>query len=326
MSDLEVRAETFPIRGSFTISRGSRTEVEVLLVTLRRDGHLGRGECVPYARYGETMASVTAQIEANRGLLADGAGRALINETMPAGAARNALDCALIDLEAKLTGRRAWQVLGLEEPRAVTTAYTLSLGTPEAMAAAARAASERPLLKIKLGGDGDLERLAAVRQAAPDATLIVDANEAWREDQLEPYLARMAAMGVALVEQPLAAGADDALAHVNHTVPICADESSHDRGNIAELAGRYDFINIKLDKAGGLSEALAMVKIAKQHDLGVMVGCMLASSLAMAPATLLTGDAAFVDLDGPLLLAEDREPAIIFKGAKILPPQKQLWG
>lgn len=326
MPDLEVRAETFPIRGSFTISRGSRTEVEVLLVTLRQEGHVGRGECVPYARYGESIASVTAQIEQTRGLLADGAGRSEINETMPAGAARNALDCALIDLQAKTSGRRAWQLLGLAEPRAAQTAYTLSLGSPEEMAAAARAASERPLLKIKLGGDGDLERMAAVREGAPGATLIVDANEAWREDQLEPYLTRLAELDVALVEQPLPAGDDAALAHVNHKIPLCADEASHDHGNIAELAGRYDFINIKLDKAGGLTEALEMVKLAKQHDLGIMVGCMLATSLAMAPAMLIAGEAAFVDLDGPLLLAKDREPAIRFEGANILPPEKKLWG
>lgn len=326
MTDLEVRAETFPIRGSFTISRGSRTEVEVLLVTLRQGDFVGRGECVPYARYGESIASVTAQIEEVRELLASGANRFTINETVPAGAARNGLDCALIDLEAKTSGRRAWQVLGLAEPQAAITAYTLSLGSPEEMAAAARAASDRPLLKIKLGGDGDLERMAAVREGAPKSTLIVDANEAWREDQLEPYLDSMAAMNVALIEQPLPAGEDAALAHVNLEIPICADEASHDHRNIAELADRYDFINIKLDKAGGLTEALEMVKIAKENDMGVMVGCMLATSLAMAPAMLIAGEAAFVDLDGPLLLAKDREPALIFEGARILPPDKQLWG
>jgi L-alanine-DL-glutamate epimerase-like enolase superfamily enzyme len=326
MPTLEITAETFPIRGNFTISRGSRTEVDVILVKLTDGQFVGRGECVPYARYDETLATVTAQIESVRDLLAEGGDRTAVNSALPAGAARNALDCALIDLDSKKSGQRAWDVLGLTEPKSTTTAFTLSLGTPEEMATAAKLAIDRPLLKVKLGGDGDLERIAAVRQAAPDAALIVDANEAWRDDQLERYLARMAELGVALVEQPLPARADAALAKIERPVPVCADEACHDRNDIAGLADRYDFVNIKLDKSGGLTEALEMIKTARRFDMGIMVGCMLATSLSMAPAMLLTHDAEFVDLDGPLLLADDRKPAIAFEGANIMPPSSDLWG
>ena len=323
---LTVHRETFPIRGHFTISRGSRTESQVILVELGLDGRVGRGECVPYARYGESLDSVVAQIETLREALAAGAGRADLPGLLPAGAARNAIDCALFDLEAKLAGVPAWQLAGIGQPEPTLTAFTLSLGTPEAMAAAARDARDRPLIKLKLGGDGDIERVAAVRAVLPEAQIIVDANEAWSVAQVEPFAAAMAELGVALIEQPLPAAEDAALAAIDSPVPLCADESCHTREGLAGLRARYDLINIKLDKTGGLTEALAMAAEARALDFGIMVGCMLGTSLAMAPAVLVAQDAAFVDLDGPLLLARDRDPALRYEGSLVYPPEAALWG
>ena len=322
---LHIAVERFPIAGRFVISRGAKTEAVVVVATLVEGGFRGRGECVPYARYGESLESVVAQIESLRQTIEAGLGREDLQTILPPGAARNALDCALWDLEAKASGVPVFRQAGLAPPAPVTTAYTLSLDTPEAMAAAAKAAA-RPLLKLKLGGDGDAERLAAVRAAAPHAQLIVDANEAWSPAHLAGHFAACAAQGVALIEQPLPAGADTILAEIAHPVPLCADESLHDRGDLAALRGCYEAINIKLDKAGGLTEALALAADAERLGFQCMIGCMVASSLAMAPALLLAGRADYVDLDGPLLLAQDRPDGVHYDGARVYPPTPALWG
>ena len=323
---LTVAVERFPIAGAFTIARGSRTEAVVVVATVEDGAHRGRGECVPYARYGESVESVAAALEEQAAWIAAGGGRLDLPERLGPGAARNALDCALWDLEAKRAGRPAWAIAGLSEPGPVTTAYTLSLGAPEAMEAAARAAAQRPLLKVKLGGEGDPERIAAVRRGAPEARLIVDANEAWRAETMEANLAACAAAGVRLIEQPLPAGEDGLLAEIDRTIPICADESLHDRAGLDALAKRYDAINIKLDKAGGLTEAIRLAHEARARGFEIMVGCMVGSSLAMAPAMLIAHHAAYVDLDGPLLLARDREPALRYEGSLVHPPLPELWG
>ena len=332
MIALDVHRDTFPIAGAFTIARGSRTSAEVVAVTLSEssggDVAIGRGECVPYARYGESLDGVAAAIESLRPALADGLGREGLQRALPPGAARNALDCALWDLEAKRRGVPVWRLAGLDEPRPVTSAYTLSLEAPETMREAARRHAYRPLLKVKLGGDGatDVARLEAVREGAPEARLIVDANEGWRRSDYERLAAPMSALGVVLVEQPLAVGEDAALGTLTRTLPVCADESCHDRDSLPALAGRYDFVNVKLDKSGGLTEALALATAARETGFGVMVGCMVGSSLAMAPAVLLAQGADFVDLDGPLLLAADREPPLSYHGSEVSPAESALWG
>ena len=325
---LTVRRDTFPIDGTFTIARGSRTVAEVLTVHLEADGVTGRGECLPYARYGESLDSVTATIESVREALAGGLDREALQSALPAGAARNAVDCALWDLEAKRRGTPVWRLAGLDEPAAVTTAYTLSLEAPDAMERSARAQSARPLLKIKLGGDeaGDVARLEAVRRGAPEARLIVDANEGWTLEDYERLAAPMRALGVTLVEQPLPAGEDAALAGATRVLPVCADESCHDRGTLPALAGRYDLVNIKLDKTGGLTEALALSTAAREAGFGIMVGCMVCSSLAMAPALLVAQGADLVDLDGPLLLARDRPWPLRYEGSVVHPADASLWG
>ncbi len=288
--------------------------------------HSGRGECVPYARYGETVDGVEALISAQADLLSDGGGRLEIAQALPPGAARNALDCALWDYEAKASGKRAWELARMAEPPPVTTCYTLSLGDPLAMEDAARKAADRPLLKIKLGGDGDAERIAAVRRGAPNARLVVDANEAWTEENFAINAGACAKAGVELIEQPLPASDDAILETLRSPVPLCADESAHTSEGLDTLARRYQAVNIKLDKTGGLTEALVLAEAAKSHGLEIMVGCMLASSLAMAPAMLITPYARWVDLDGPLLLAQDRTHALKYEAGKIYPPQRALWG
>ncbi|WP_119391272.1 N-acetyl-D-Glu racemase DgcA [Taklimakanibacter lacteus] len=323
---LTVAHESWPIAGSFTISRGSKTQADVVVVTLTKGDATGRGECVPYPRYDETVPQVVAALEAARDAIEEGLPRDQIARHVAPKAARNALDCALWDLEAKRSGLPAWQLAGLAEPRPVVTAYTLSLGTPEAMARAAAAASDRPLLKLKLGREGDEERIEAIRAAAPGARLIVDANEGWSETVLPRMLDACARAGIELVEQPLPAAADEALRSIDRKVVICADESAHGVEGIASLVGKYDAINIKLDKTGGLTGALALAEAARRHDLKIMVGCMLATSLAMAPAMLLAQFASVVDLDGPLLLKEDRSPGINFVGSLMYPPPPALWG
>ena len=323
---LDARIERFPIAGSFTISRGAKTEAVTVVAEVSLSGLTGRGECVPYPRYGETPEATLKAIQAMPEAIAAGLDRKALQAAMPPGAARNALDCALIDLEAKQAGIRAWNLLGRPVPGERTTAYTISLGTPESMAEVTAKAAHRPLLKIKLGGDGDAARIAAVRAAAPESELIVDANEAWTPANLEANLAACAAVGVTLVEQPLPAGQDDALARIRRPIAVCADESVHDRTSLAPLRERYDAVNIKLDKTGGLTEALAMADAAEALGFEIMIGCMVATSLSMAPAMLVTPQARFVDLDGPLLLARDRDHGLRYDGSLVYPPEASLWG
>ena len=323
---LEAIPEAFPIEGRFVISRGAKTEAHVIRIVLTWGEHIGQGECVPYGRYGETVETVLAQIAQVKALIESGTSREALRSAMPAGAARNAIDCALWDLEAKRSGIPAFVSAGIIDPMPVLTAYTLSMGTPEEMGAAAQVASGRPLLKIKVGGEGDLQRLAAVRAGAPNTRIIVDANEGWNDDNVEANLKACAKLGVVLVEQPLPANKDSLLASINHPVQICADESVHQSADLAALAGRYDAVNIKLDKAGGLTEALEMNRIARANGLGVMIGCMVGTSLAMAPALVLAQSADFVDLDGPLLLARDRSPGLTYEGSLVYPPTGSLWG
>ncbi len=319
---IDVSHDVFQLAQVFTISRGSRTEAKVLSAVITDGDARGWGECVPYARYGETLESVTSEIEG----LPDVLTRQALYDLLPAGAARNAVDCALWDLEAKRVGKRVWELAGLAAPGPEITAYTLSLASPEAMQAQAAQNAHRPLLKIKLGTPDDMPRLEAVRAGAPKARIIVDANEGWSAEvyaDLAPHLVRL---GVELVEQPLPAGEDDALIGMERPVPVCADESCHDRDSLPGLKGKYDVVNIKLDKTGGLTEALALRDAALADGYGVMVGCMVGSSLAMAPATLVAQGAAVVDLDGPLLLAEDRDTPLIFDDVGVHPPRAELWG
>jgi L-alanine-DL-glutamate epimerase-like enolase superfamily enzyme len=318
----EVRAESFPIAGVFRISRGARTEARVLTVSVEEGGVRGWGECVPYARYGETVESVAAEVEG----LPERVSRAELQGLLPAGAARNAVDCALWDLEAKRAGRRVWELAGLGEPGPEVTAYTLSLDAPEAMRAQAAKNARRPLLKVKLGGEGDMGRLEAVRAGAPGSRIIVDANEGWTPEGYAALAPELLALGVELVEQPLPAGKDDALAEMARPLPVCADESCHDRASLAGLAGKYDVVNVKLDKTGGLTEALALRDAARAAGYGVMVGCMVGTSLAMAPAVLVAQGAAFTDLDGPLLLARDREHGLVYDAGGVHPSTPELWG
>lgn len=326
MPALRAARETWPLPGEFRISRGARTESVVATVEIEDGPHRGRGECFPYARYGESVDSVLRQIEDVRSTVQARLSRQALRDLLPPGAARNAIDCALWDLEAKATGRRVWELAGLPEPGVVTTAFTLSLDTPAAMAAAAREAAERPLLKLKLGGADDLDRVAAVHAAAPAADIIVDANEAWTADMVMPLSRALSGHGVTMIEQPLPADADQALADIDHPVPICADESCHTAADVPALAGRYDMVNVKLDKTGGLTEAIDLVRAARAAGLDLMVGCMVGTSLAMAPATLIAGAARYVDLDGPLLLARDRDPGLRYDGSRLHPPTPDIWG
>ena len=319
---ITISADTFRLARTFTISRGAKTEARVLTVTVTRGGVTGRGECVPYARYGETLESVAAQIA---GLSPD-VTRAGLQAALPPGAARNAVDCALWDLEAKAAGVRAWQLAGLPAPGPCITAFTLSLDTPQAMEAQARMHAHRPVLKIKLGTPDDIPRLEAVQRGAPKARLIINANEGWTAEVYADLAPRLVGMGVALVEQPLPAGQDGMLAEMARVLPVCADEACHDRASLAKLRGRYDMVNLKLDKTGGLTEALMMRDAARAMGFGVMVGCMVGSSLAMAPAVLLAQGAEWVDLDGPLLLAEDRDMPLRYDAAGVHPPEAGLWG
>jgi len=323
---LSIETESFKIAGGFAISRGSRTHAHVLVVHLTEGGVTGRGECVPYARYGESLDSVTAQVESLRGELESGLSIEALQGAMPAGAARNAVDCALWDLSAKLSAQSVAELAGLPPLKPLTTAYTISVGDPQKMADAAAKAAHRPLLKVKLGGTGDDERIAAVRENAPHSTLIVDANEAWDPSCFQTNLAACAAAGVDLIEQPLPAGKDALLAEIDRDVVVCADESLHTSADLAQLKDRYDAVNIKLDKAGGLTEALKMVRTARSLDFKVMLGCMLGTSLGMAPAAVAAQGADYVDLDGPLLLAKDRDPGLRFEGSTLYPPEAALWG
>jgi L-alanine-DL-glutamate epimerase-like enolase superfamily enzyme len=326
MRRVTVRLESWPVRGVFRIARGSSKEIVVVVVEIREGQAVGRGECRPYARYGETPQEVMATIEAILPDLSAGLDREALRDRLAPGAARNALDCALWDLAAKRAGQPVWKLAGLAPPRALTTAYTLSVDSPANLSEAARTQAWRPLLKLKLAGEGDLDRVAAVRANAPLARLIVDANEAWTRADYECLAPELARLDVEMLEQPFPAGADGDLATLPKPLPVCADESCHDAGSLNGLTGLYDVVNIKLDKTGGLTEALRMKALAQEHGFGVMVGCMVATSLAMAPAFLVAQDARYVDLDGPLLLAQDRQPGLRFEGSRIYPPESALWG
>lgn len=326
MRQLSVQHESFPIAGSFTISRGSKTTAEVVLVEITEDDHRGRGECVPYARYGESIEGVIDSIESIRTAIESGLDIGELQNLLPAGAARNAVDCALWDLDSKRANLRAWDIAGCSAPASEITAFTLSLDKPDAMQRAAFKHASRPLLKLKLAGDGDIERVNAVRQGAPNSRIIVDANEGWSIEQYQQMAPVLATLGVALIEQPLPAGDDAALIGIDRPVPVCADESCHDSSTLAQLQGKYDVVNIKLDKTGGLTEALKLRCAAEALNFGVMVGCMLSTSLAMAPATLVARGAGTVDLDGPLLLAKDRSHPLDYRDNRVGMPAPELWG
>ena len=321
MITLEIVEETFPLAQSFNISRGAKTEAKIVRVIARDGKHQGQGECVPYARYGESVTSVCEQIKS----LPKISSREELQSIMPAGAARNAIDCALWDLEAKQCAKPVWQLAGLTKPKAVTTAYTISLDSPQEMQANAEKNAFRPLLKIKLGTEEDVARLEAVRLGAPEAKIIVDANEGWSLETFSKIQPQLQRLNIALVEQPLPENDDHALENNRFDIPLCADESSHTSEGLEKLVGKYDFINIKLDKTGGLTEALKMKARAEELGLGIFVGCLVATSLAMAPALLLAQGAEYVDLDGPLLLAQDRDNGLRFEGSLVHPADEKLW-
>jgi L-Ala-D/L-Glu epimerase len=323
---LGVSRRAWQLAQPFAISRGSKTTAEVVVAEVSDGEFRGRGECVPYPRYGESVDSVVKALEAMKGAVFSGLDRHELQRAMPPGAARNALDAAFWDLDAKRDDRRVADMAGIGPMRPLITAYTLSLDTPERMGEAAAAQRDRPLLKLKLSGDGDIERVRAVRRNAPQSRLIVDANEGWDERHLIEVMPALAEFGVELIEQPLPAGADDALARVARPIPVCADEACHTREDLDRLAGKYDAVNIKLDKTGGLTEALALAEAAAARGFKIMVGCMIGSSLAMAPAMLVAQCAAFVDLDAPLLLASDRVPGLRYDGSTVYPSDPILWG
>ncbi|HEY0270041.1 MAG TPA: N-acetyl-D-Glu racemase DgcA [Sphingomonas sp.] len=324
---LAARIERWPVAGAFTIARGAKTHVDVVVATLADGDFRGRGEATAIYYQGETAESVRDSVLAMAPAIRDGAGRTELQRLMPAGAARNALDAAMWDLDARRRGLEAWRLAGLAEPRALITAFTISLGAPETMEADARATVGRhPLLKLKLGGEGDVDRVAAVRRGAPAARLIVDANEAWAGRDVAAAAAELVPFGVELIEQPVPAGQDALLDGVDSPIPLCADESCQDRRHLERCIGRYAAINVKLDKAGGLTEALALGMDARAAGLKIMVGCMLSTSLAIAPAFLAAQGADWVDLDGPLLLARDRPDGFRFEGERIVAAGAGLWG
>lgn len=323
---LTVEETVFPLAEVFTISRGSRTETRVVTVTLSDGNHVGWGESVPYPRYGETVAGVIDEIATLSTDLRNGLGRHELQQRLEPGAARNAVDSAFWDLEAKRTGQRAHVLAGIPALEPQVTAYTLSLADPGIMRDKARQHAGRPLLKVKLGGEGDLQRLRAVREGAPETAIIVDANEGWDGDTYRRMAPVLLEIGVCMVEQPLPAGDDEALRDIDRILPVCADEACHDRKTLAGLAGKYDMVNIKLDKTGGLTEALELRREAEQQGFGIMVGCMVGSSLAMAPAVLIAQGATFTDLDAPLLLAKDRQIPLKYDKTSVYPSDPALWG
>ena len=326
MITLTAQAQKWPLAKAFGISRGCKTSAHVIVVEIHDGTHTGRGECVPYARYDETIDSVLYAINTVRPAIENGATQKNLLELLPAGAARNAVDCALWDLQAKQKGQPVWRLLNLPEPQPVTTAYTLGLDTPDAMKKAAEENAHRPLLKIKLGREGDSARLAAIRQGAPNSRLIVDANEGWQADQAINLAADLERFGVDLIEQPLATSADEALSSIKSPIPFCADESCHTSKDLPRLIPLYQAVNIKLDKTGGLTEAVQLAKAAKAAGLSIMIGCMVGTSLGMAPALLLASFADYIDLDGPLLLAKDRTPGLTYEGSTLMPCTPDIWG
>lgn len=326
MTEMRYFTESWPIEGAFTISRGSKHQADVVVVALESGNVTGYGECVPYSRYGESLDSVMAQIASLHGDIRNGLDRERLQTILPAGAARNALDCAFWDLECKQHQQRIWQRLDLPSPTVLETAYTLSLDTPDRMRHAAIHHASRPLLKLKLADADDLARVAAVREGAPSARLIVDANEGWDAERYLTLVPELAVLGVTMIEQPFPAGKDDVLADLPRPIPVCADESCHDSQSLSALVGRYDMINIKLDKTGGLTEALRLRQYAQEQGLKIMVGCMVSTSLSMAPAFVVAQGAAVADLDGPLLLQRDRTNGLHYNGSEILPPDALLWG
>ncbi|MFJ5421340.1 N-acetyl-D-Glu racemase DgcA [Pectobacterium parvum] len=326
MTEMRYFTESWPIEGAFTISRGSKRQADVVVVALQSGNVTGYGECVPYSRYSESLDSVMAQVASLHSDVRNGLDRETLQTILPAGAARNALDCAFWDLECKQYQQRIWQRLDLPSPTPLETAYTLSLDTPDRMRHAAMHHASRPLLKLKLADADDLARVAAVREGAPSTRLIVDANEGWDAERYLTLVPELAALSVTMIEQPFPAGKDDVLADLPRPIPVCADESCHDSHSLTALVGRYDMINIKLDKTGGLTEALRLRKHALEQGLKIMVGCMVSTSLSMAPAFIVAQGAAVVDLDGPLLLQRDRTNGLYYNGSEILPPNALLWG
>jgi L-alanine-DL-glutamate epimerase-like enolase superfamily enzyme len=322
---IDAHEQSWPLDKPFRIARGTRSEARVVVVTVTDGRYTGRGEAVPSARYGQSGASVLAQIESMKGV--PSLDRQQIQKLLPAGAARNALDCALWDLEAKVSGKRAWELANIPIVHAVETAFTISLDTPAVMAAAAGANSNAPILKLKLGGDNlDLPRVQAVRENAPAARLLIDANESWSPSHYRENVSALNGLGVELIEQPFPADADEVLETLDHPVPVCADESCHTSADLPRLTNRYEVLNIKLDKTGGLTEALLLTERARKAGFKLLMGCMVCTSLGIAPARLLASAADYVDLDGPLLLAGDRHHGLAYENGRIGLPSRQLWG
>ena len=325
MLTIEAREEIWPLREPFRISRGSRTETQVVVVTVGDDEHVGRGEGVPIKRYGQSAESVLAQIESIKA--EKNLDRQRLQQLLPAGAARNALDCALWDLEAKTSGKRVWELANVPIVPEVETSFTISLDTPEKMAAAAAVAAELPILKLKLQGDDlDLARVKGVRESAPAARLLLDANESWSPEHYRKIVPELHELGVELIEQPFPANADEVLENLDHPIPVCADESCHTTADLRRLTNRYDTINVKLDKTGGLTEALRLCDRARDSGFKLLIGCMVCTSLGIAPARLLASNADWVDLDGPLLLGRDRQHALAYTNGRLALPSAQLWG
>jgi len=322
---IEAKEEVWPLKNVFRISRGSRTETRVVVVTVSDVAQIGRGEAVPIRRYNQTIESVLAQIESVK--TATPLDRHRLQEILPAGAARNALDCALWDLAAKISGKRVWEMANISIVSEIETSFTISLDAPEEMGAAAELNAAAPILKLKLGGDNvDLARVEAVRDSAPVARLLIDANESWSPDHYKKIVPALKRLGVELIEQPFPANADDVLENLEHLVPVCADESCHTSADLPRLKNRYDAINVKLDKTGGLTEALVLAARARASGFKLLIGCMVGTSLGMAPARILAGAGDYVDLDGPLLLARDRDHGLPYQNGRIGLPAKELWG
>ena len=309
---IDAHEETWPLAKPFRISRGTNTETRVVVATVTDGQHTGRGEAVPISRYKQSVASVLTQIESIKHEKNLDRGR--IQDLLPAGAARNALDCAFWDLEAKISGKRVWELANVPMVSEVAISFTISLDTPAAMAAGAKANGNSPILKLKLGGDDvDLARVKAVREAAPAARLMIDANESWSAAHYQEIVPALKRLGVELIEQPFPADVDEVLETLDHPIPICADESCHTSADLPHLTQRYEVINVKLDKTGGLTEALRLTERARESGFKLLIGCMVCTSLGIAPARLIASTADYADLDGPFLLARDRDHGLSYQ-------------